>query len=165
MKCSKCGTELENNVLVCPFCGQVMSEEERAAQEQQAGRQITKQEFINLPAMKPCKSNIITCGILLYVLGVINAVLQVVGGIFPVDGFILVLLGLGIHLGKSRICSILCIVYSAFNVIYMTVMTGRVTGWWILIIAIYATIYTFKYHAAWNKYQKDGILPAEKEKK
>lgn len=162
MKCSKCGTELENNALVCPSCGQVVSEEDRVMQEQRAGGQVTKQEFIKLPAMKSIKSNIITCGILLYALGAINLVLQIVGGLLPVDGMILILLGLGIHLLRSRIVSILCIVYSTVNVIYMTMTTGRVAGWWILLIAIYATIYTFKYHAAWNKYQKDGILPEEK---
>lgn len=164
MKCSKCGTELENNALVCPFCGQAVSEEQRA-QEQYAGKKMTKQEFINLPAMKSCKGNINTCGILLYVLGALNIVLALVMTSLPIDGIVMILLGLGIHLGKSRVCSILCVVYGAFNVIYLLLETGRVSGWWILLIAIYATIYTFKYHSAWGKYQKDGTLPVEKEKK
>lgn len=161
MKCSKCGTELESNALVCPFCGQVVSDEDRM-KEQYGDKKLTKAEFLNLPAMKPCKSNIVTCGIALYIIGVINIGLQIYLGSFPIDGIVLILFGLGIHLGKSRVCAILCTVYGAFNMIYMAMITGRVTSWWILLVAIYAIIYTFKYHSAWSKYQKDGTPPVEK---
>ena len=161
MKCSKCGIELESNALICPFCGQVVSDEDRM-KEQYGDKKLTKAEFLDLPAMKSCKSNIVTCGIVLYVLGVINIGLQIYLGSFPLDGIFLILFGLGIHLGKSRVCAILCTIYGVFNVIYMIATTGRVAGWWILLIAIDAIIYTFKYHSAWGKYQKDGTLPVEK---
>lgn len=161
MKCSKCGTELESNALVCPFCGQAVSDEDRV-KEQYGDKKLTKKEFLDLPAMKSCKSNIVSSGIVLYVLGVINIGLQIYYGGIPLDGICLILLGLGIHLGKSRICAILCTAYGVFNVIYMIATTGRVAGWWILLVAIYALIYTFKYHSAWSKYQNDGILPVEK---
>lgn len=161
MKCSKCGTELESNALLCPFCGQVVSDEDRV-KEQYGDKLLTKKEFLELPAMKPIKSSIVTCGIVLYILGVINIGLQIYAGIFPLDGILLILLGLGIHLGRSRVCAILCTIYGAYNVIYLIMTTGRVAGWWILLVAIYAVIYTFKYHSAWSKYQKDGTLPAEK---
>ena len=161
MKCSKCGTELESSALVCPFCGQAVSDEDRL-KEQYGDKKLTKAEFTGLPAMKTCKSNIVTCGIVLYILGAINIGIQVFTGNLPVDGIILILLGLGIHLAKSRVCAILCTIYGAFNVIYMVATTGRVAGWWILLVAIYALIYTFKYNSAWSKYQKDGTLPVEK---
>lgn len=158
MKCTKCGTELESNALVCPFCGQAVSDQD-ILQEQYGSKQLTKAEFLELPVMKTCKSNINSCGIVLYVLGVINIGLQIYLGGLPVDGVVLILLGLGIHLGKSRVCAILCTAYGAFNVIYMVMTTGRVSGWWILLVAVYALIYTFKYHSAWSRYQKDGSLP------
>lgn len=164
MKCSNCGTEFESNALVCPFCGQAVSEEARL-QEQYANKKMTKEEFFKLPAMKSCKNNVNSCGIVLYVLGAINIVLQIVLGGLPIDGILMILLGLGIHLGKSRICAILCVAYGAFNVIYMMITTQSISGWWILVVAIYAVIYTFKYHSAWSKYQMDGTLPVEKEKK
>ena len=159
MKCSKCGTEFESSMLVCPFCGQVVSAEDRV-KEQYGDKQLTKKEFLDLPAMKSSKSNIVTCGIVLDVLGVINIGLQIYAGNLPIDGILLILLGLGIHLGKSRVCAILCTAYGVFNVIYMTVTMGRFAGWWILLIAIYAIIYTFKFHNAWSKYPKDGTLPS-----
>lgn len=161
MKCDKCGTELESNALVCPFCGQAVSDETRL-QEQYGNVKLTKKEFLNLPAMKSCKSNINACGIALYIIGAINIVLQIAMGSLPIDGICLVLLGLGIHLGKSRVCAILCTAFGGFNVLYMIMTTGRIGGWWSLLVGIYAIIYTFRYHSAWNKYQKDGTLPVEK---
>lgn len=161
MVCSKCGTELENNALVCPSCGQAVPDEARI-QAQAGGAPLTKKEFIKLPAMKSCKSNINICGILLYILGGINIALAVAMGTIPIDGVLLALLGLGIHLGKSRVCAILCMAYSIFNVIYMLSTTGNVGGWWIILIGFDAILYTFRYHSAWNKYKKDGTMPVEK---
>ena len=161
MKCSKCGTELESNALVCPFCGQVVSDEDRV-KEQYGEKKLTKAEFLGLSTMKSCKSNIVSCGIALYILGVINIGLQIFWGVLPLDGIFLILFGLGIHLGKSRVCAILCTVFSVINMAYMAVTFGRITGWWILLVGIYAIIYTFKFHSAWSKYQKDGTLPVEK---
>ena len=161
MKCSKCGAELAANAQKCPSCGQAVTEEGHV-KEQYGNKKLTKAEFLALPAMKTCKSNIVTCGIVLYILGAINIGIQVFTGNLPVDGIILILLGLGIHLARSRVCAILCTIFGTFNVIYMVATTGRVAGWWILLVAIYALIYTFKYHSAWRKYQKDGTLPVEK---
>lgn len=161
MKCGKCGSELENNAIVCPFCGQVVPDEARV-QEQYGDKRMTRKEFLQLPAMKSCKSNINSCGIVLYIIAAINIVIQVVGGTYSfIDAALLLLFGFGIHLGKSRVASILCTAYGAFNVFYLLYTTGRVSGWWILVVAIDAVIYTFKYHSAWNKYVKNGTLPKE----
>lgn len=164
MKCSQCGQELENDALVCPFCGQAVSDEDRQ-QIQYGGKNLTKKEFLQLPGMKNIKTNINTSGIAMYVLGVINIALEVYMKVLPIDGILLILLGLGIHLGKSRVCALLCALYSGFNLFYTMYTTGQRSGVLILIFAIDAVIYTFKYHKAWNEYQKDGTLPVEKEKK
>ena len=163
MVCRKCGAEMDNNALVCPSCGQAVSDEARIQAQVGAGS-LTKKDFLKLPAMKSCKSNINICGILLYILGAINIALAIFMGTLPLDGIILILLGLGVHLGKSRVCALLCAAYSIFNVIYMVVSTGNVAGWWIVVIGIDAVIYTFKYHSAWNNYKKNGTLPVEKSK-
>lgn len=166
MKCSKCGQELENDALVCPFCGQAVSDEDRL-QAQYGGKELTKKEFLQLPAMKSIKSNINFCGIAFYVLAAINfAAFFVASSLsLPWDGILLVLFGLGVHLGKSRVCAILSLVYAGFGMIAAMLASGRVTGYLILIVAIDAVMYTFRYHKAWNQYQKDGTLPVEKENK
>lgn len=164
MKCDKCGAELESNALVCPSCGQAVSEEQRM-REQYGDRKLTKKEFLKLPAMKPCVTNIKTCGIAFYVIGVINIVLYLFWGEFPIDGIILILLGLGIHLGVSRVCAVLSAAYGAFNLIYVVMTSGTIGGWWVLLAAVYAVIYVFKFHKAWGRYQKDGTFPVAEEKK
>lgn len=48
--------------------------------------------------------------------------------------------------------------YSVFNMIYMLLLAGMPGGWLILVCGIYATIYTFKYQSAWQRYQQTGRL-------
>ena len=164
MKCSKCGQELENDALVCPFCGQAVSDEDRQ-QAQYGDKNLTKKEFLQLPGMKSIKSNVNGCGIAFYILGVLNIIIYAVAGSFPWDGIFLILLGLGVHLAKSRVCAILSLVYAVFGVIIALLMTQNVTGYLIVVVAVYAVIYTFKFHKAWNEYQLNGTLPVEKSKK
>lgn len=158
MKCSNCGTELDSHAVVCPFCGQAVPEESRM-QGQQAGKKLTKKEFLDLPEMKNCKSNINSSGISLYIIGALNIVVQIVMKMFPLDGIILILFGLGVHLGQSRVCALLCAAFGVVNTLYLMVTTGRISGWWILLAGAYAVTYTFRFHSAWNKYKKDGTLP------
>ena len=164
MKCSKCGQELENDALVCPFCGQAVSDEDRQ-QAQYGGKDLTKKEFLKLPGMKTIKSNVNSAGIAFYVLGVLNIVIYAALGSFPWDGILLIVFGLGIHLGKSRVCAILSLIYGIFGVVVALLTTGNVTGYLIVVAGVYAVMYTFRFHKAWNDYQKNGTLPVEKEKK
>lgn len=83
---------MDSNALVCPFCGQVVTDEDRL-KEKYNGQQMTKQDFLQLPAMKSCKSNINTSGILLYFFGALNIVLQIIGKMLPIDGILMILLG------------------------------------------------------------------------
>lgn len=81
------------------------------------------------------------------------------GNVFGIlDVAIVVGLGLGIQFAKSRVCAVILGVYSVFNLIYMIVLTGRPGGWLIIICAVYAIMYTFKYQKAWNAYQQTGQL-------
>ena len=128
-------------------------------------QKLSKREFLHHPNLKKCCSNIKGSAITLYVCAVITAILSifVLGNIFAiVDVAIVVGLGLGIHLGQSRVCAIICLVYAAFTFIYMTIENGRASGYLILIAAIYAVIATFQFQKAWKEYQLTGILPQPK---
>lgn len=61
-----------------------------------------------------------------------------------VDAILVLGLALGIHIGKSRACAVIILVYSILNCLYSVVTTGRLGGYLIIIAGIYATIYTFK---------------------
>ena len=75
-----------------------------------------------------------------------------------VDVMIVVGLGLGIHLAKSRACAVIITAYSIFNFIYMILLAGMPGGWLIIVCGVYSIIYTFKYQNAWNKYQQTGQI-------
>lgn len=158
MRCEKCGAEINDDAILCLSCGAAVSEAKRVHM-QYGGRQLTKKEFYKLPEMKANRTNINACGIMLYVLGAINIGLSVYTGDLPADGILMILLGLGIHLGKSRVCAILSLIYGAGNLVIVFLSTGRIGGWIILLIAIDAITYTFRFNKAWNQYKKSSMMP------
>ncbi len=126
------------------------------------GAKMTRQEFDRHPAIKRCKSNITGSAITIYICAGVTFLINVLltmNFFGMVDILLLVGLGLGIHLGKSRACAIILCIYGAINVLFILITTGRIGGWLILVAAIYAIIATFKYQSAWTMYQNTGMLP------
>lgn len=125
---------------------------------------MTKEEFSKHPNIASVISQIRGAGIACYVVAGITLVVSVLaGGILGIFGvmldiLLLVGLGLGIQLGKSRVCAIILTVYGVFNTIVLTLQNEALSGWWILVAGIYAIIYTFKYQNAWAEYLKTGIV-------
>ncbi len=122
---------------------------------------MTKEEFYKHPNIANVRSQIRGAGILCYVVAGISLVFSIWMGTFLtalVDILLVVGLGLGIQLGKSRVCAIILTVYGAINTIVMTLQRGQLSGWWVLVAGIYAIIYTFKFQSAWAEYQKTGIV-------
>lgn len=68
------------------------------------------------------------------------------------DAFLLLGLALGIHIGKSRVCAVIVLVYSILNCLYALISTGKMSGYLIIIAGIYATIYTFKARKEYKEY-------------
>ena len=68
------------------------------------------------------------------------------------DAFLLLGLALGIHIGKSRACAVIVLVYSILNCLYALISTGKMSGYLIIIAGIYATIYTFKARKEYKDY-------------
>lgn len=131
------------------------------------GQKMTKKEFLKHPNLKKCKSNINASAILLYFCAGITLIMTVLATLMTVSGgfstiidvLLLVGMGLGIQLAQSRACSIIIFVYSIINFIYGVIMTGRVTGWLIIVAGICAIIYTFKFQKAWKEYEQTGMIP------
>ena len=122
---------------------------------------MSKKEFYKQPSMKKIRGNINACGIITYICAAITFLANILltqnlAGI--VDVLLLLGLGLGIHIGKSRVCSVILLVYAGFNTIYMIVTTGRLGGYLILICGIYAVIETFKFQKAWSEYERTGKI-------
>lgn len=164
MKCVTCGTELEEGALLCPQCGRAVDTVE-VIRQQAATRPLSKKEFYELSGMKACRSNIKSCAIILYFCAAITTLAAVFWDMVPllsiVDAVLLVLLGVWLQFGKSRVAAILITVYGIYNMVVSSLGTGSLRGWWIPLAGIWAITYTFKFYKLWNKYQKSGELPRE----
>ena len=99
-------------------------------------------------------------GIIGYILAAINLIISIVSmnpnGI--VDVVLIAGLSLGIHIGKSRICAILFLIYGAINLIVMTAHYGRPAGYWGLILGICAIREFYKAHKQYKNYISNKII-------
>lgn len=182
MICQSCGRANEQGAKFCKSCGaplesNVNVQQSNTVQYQQnnVGYQqydmsgnmntgttrMTKEEFNQCANIKSIIKNITVAAIITYVVGFITLITNVIigGNIFGLlDVIIVIGLGVGIHIAKSRACSIALLVYSFVNMIYMIILAGMPGGWLIIVCGIYATIYTFKYQNTWERYKQTGQL-------
>lgn len=124
---------------------------------------MTKKEFYKLPGVKSCRTNIRTCAILAYVCSGVTILASLLLSDYLassiLDGLLLLGLGLGLQLARSRVCAIIIAGYGILNMIIGLLANGTIQGWLIPVIGIYAIIYTFKYQKMWDRYIKEGVLP------
>ena len=171
MICKSCGRANELGARFCKSCGAPLESDESMQQNntnqsenvcQQNNQYVmpesmysgttrmTKKEFNECANIKSITKNITAAAI-------INVVMA--GNIAGlVDVMIVVGLGLGIHLAKSRACAVIITAYSIINFIYVILLSGMPGGWLIIVCGVYSIIYTFKYQNAWNKYQQTGQI-------
>ena len=125
------------------------------------GVPLTKREFLKHPNMKQTASSMSAVAIALYICAGLSLVVGILCGNYGVilDVMLMVGFALGVHLGQSRVCAILVLIYSIANVIITIVVTGRRGGTWIVIASIGAVIATFRFHKAWNTYKQTGVIP------
>lgn len=114
---------------------------------------MSKKDFLKLEQNKSIRTGIIVSAILCYVSAGITTLAGLlgssIGGInfnafVLVDAAVILALGLFIHLKQSFPASIILLVYSIVNTIYMSIQAGTFGGWLILIAGIGATYYTYK---------------------
>ena len=132
-------------------------------QYNQAGQyqQLTKEEFINLPAMEKQKKNANACAIICYVCAAITLIAQLIGGGFPIDAVILGVLGGIIHWKKSFIASVILLAYSIFNFVICVFVLQTGGGWLIIVAGVYAVVTTYKINKAYKEYTSTGVVPSE----
>ena len=161
--CPNCGQPADDGTRFCPACGTPLENAQPIAQQPDyldgaATQKVsTKKEFLQLPENEKLRKSINTSGIICYICAGISLLV----GLFMlksssvlIDAILLIGLGLGVHLAKSRVCAIILLVYAAINTIYSIVTTGKFSGYIILLAAIYAVINTFKLEKAWKEYNQ-----------
>lgn len=126
---------------------------------------LSKRAFCAQYASKQDRANINGAGIVAYLCAAISLIFGLVqqnyGVIF--DVVLVVGLGLGVHLAKSRVCSILLLIYGCINTLVYLLTTGRVGGWWLIIVGIYGIKATFHLHKEYQQFLADGIIPQEEQ--
>lgn len=164
MQCTRCGTELAEEALLCPQCGKVV-ETAQALKERHKGNLMSKKEFYQLPGMKSCRGNITGCAIMTYICAFMTFLVAMDWAdytdripFFAITIGTLLALGLWLQLGKSRLCALLILVYGVVELVISVKDLGRVS-WLLLLIGVDAVIYTFKFQKLWSQYRKTGDVP------
>lgn len=171
MICANCGNRVEDGASNCPGCGApVMAGGEYSAISGYTESQLDRKGFYRHPNVSSLSKQIKACGIAMYILAVFNLVfyLYLGGLIFAVSpeiieaviAFVFMMgLGLGIHLGQSRVCAVILTIYGVYNIGVNYINSGRFGGWAFLLVGCYALTATFKFQKAWKQYKNTGIVP------
>ena len=167
MICKSCGRANELGARFCKSCGAPLESDESMQQNNtyqsenvyQQNNQYVMPESLYSGTTRMTKKEFNECANIKSITKNITAAAIIAGNIAGlVDVMIVVGLGLGIHLAKSRACAVIITAYSIFNFVYMILLTGVPGGWLIIVCGVYSIIYTFKYQNAWNKYQQTGQI-------
>jgi hypothetical protein len=109
--------------------------------------------------MRTISKNIFTCAVLGYVLSGLTLYLNVIkNGLYSSIPTVVVLLAcsLLIHLLHSRVAAIVLTAYSVLHIYITSITNGRLSGWWVVFIGVYAIIMTFKFQKAWQEEKEFG---------
>ena len=120
---------------------------------------MTRREFLKTDTMKKVRANITACAALGYAIAVGSVILNVIkeNNYYVIyDAVFIIALSLLIQLLQNRVASILLGIYGVLNLAVMFYMTGKPGGVIVLAVAIYAMIYTFKFHKAWKEFKLSG---------
>lgn len=119
--CTNCGNQIEDGAASCPDCGApVMTESAKSGQKTDREQPLDRKAFCQHPNTRHISKQLKVCGIILYILGIINFWNYLVIGVIAMAFFELILwigLGMGIHLKQSRVCAIVVTVIGALNMI------------------------------------------------
>lgn len=120
---------------------------------------ISFRKFVNEIADPKIKKEINVAGVLGYILAAINLVVAIlVNPIGIIDVCLITGFTLGIHIGKSRVCAVLFLIYGGINFIMLTVQYGKPAGYWGFAIGICAVIELFKAHKQYKAYINSGTI-------
>ena len=120
---------------------------------------MTRWEFFKSPKMSAISKNIFTCAELGYVLSGLTLYLNVIkNGLYSSIPTVVVLLAcsLLIHLLQSRVAAIVMTAYSVLHIYITSIANGKLSGWWVVFIGVYAIIMTFKFQKAWQEEKEFG---------
>lgn len=183
--CPKCGTSLqEENLNFCPNCGVQLPTAQDAAGTPKTpvapgfdvGEQMKKGMAYSAPLGLDKKTFLkkysvgakecLAAAIMGYITAGITAIVSIAGvGYFDlyalIDVAVVLTLCIIIQLLRSRIASILLLVYAFVSMISMVVNSGVFGGWLVLAAGISALVGSLKCVEEWKAYQARSQSPAQ----
>lgn len=142
--------------------------ERKSGQKTDTEQRLDRKSFYQHPDIRPISKQLKVCGIIMYILAILNFWQYLVINFIAIAFAELILLaglGIGIHLKQSRVCAIAVMIVGVMNMILWLVYTGSIinSGWTFLLTGAYAFGATLTFHKAWKIYRSTGIVPTEKE--
>lgn len=172
MECRKCGKLLEEGIQVCPNCGTVAEEMREMTgssawegiPRSQENRHLTRKEFFKHGVMRKHRDYLSGAAIAIYFCALCSfaaslSFLNIAGAL---DALLVLGLGIGMQLGRSRACAVILAVTGVLNVI-VALFTGAAGLFGVKGLLFMASVLgvkeTFEMNEAWNTYQKTGDYP------
>ncbi len=118
-------------------------------------------EFVTLFGDDKTKKTMKATSIVLYVFAAINLVVALLGGSLPLDAIILAALGFWYQKSYDNRCAIALLVYAILSVVLALLMTGTLSGWLIVILAVTVFTTTQKAQKDFDNYKKTGQTPLQ----
>ena len=175
--CTVCGAPVsQENTKFCPNCGRDLQADSAPATAQTQPTAGTVNPAAQMkkrsPELAPAgldkatffkrysrgRQNCIGAAILCYISAGLTAVLALTNivdfiNIYAfIDVFVILILGLLVHLLRSRVAAVLLLAYAVYNVVVMVMSTGEFAGWWLLIAGVFAVIGAFQCVKEWKAY-------------
>lgn len=165
--CTNCGSPLpDGNARFCTACG---AEQKAPASSPGKARSSSKPSPLDAPPgldkrtffklYSPGAKTCVGAGVLGYICAGITAIVAVTGIVSGfnitalLDAGITLALSLLIHLLKSRVASILLLVYAVSSIIIVLVSAGMFSGWLVAIAAVMGIAGSFAAAKEWKEYQ------------
>ena len=123
-----------------------------------APRAATLKEFLKLPENKKLKRQINASAIICYICALITLGLMAAAEApsMILDVVVVLVLGLLIHITKSKVCAVILLVFAVINTVYILATAQQFGGWLLLIAGGYAVSATFRLDKLWKAYQQQG---------
>lgn len=121
-----------------------------------APRAATLKEFLKLPENKKLNRQINASAIICYICALITLGLMAAAEApsMILDVAVVLVLGLLIHITKSKVCAVILLVFAVINTVYFLATTQQFGGWLLLIAGAYAVSATFRLDKLWKAYQQ-----------
>ena len=157
MNCPYCGSEVRENEKFCQNCGAQLAQSAPSAPApvqneepvyqptytapaaENTARPQNLKEFISSPYCTPdVNKNIKTSWIILFICAGISALVQIVGGSFPIDGILMAAIAVWLMRSKSYAAGVTACVVGLIEMIVTSIVMGRFAGFLPAIAGVYA---------------------------